>query len=86
MLQNGTSLSVCGLHPAEVFWRQSVVLVADSHLMGGFQFPVLSAEDSSVQKQLLIRDKFRSNTRKISRIVAEKGVGSLQDKVAGVTS
>ena len=45
-----------------------------------------SAEESSVQKQLLIRDKFRSNTRKISRMVAEKGLESLQGKVADVAS
>ena len=62
------------------------MLVSDSHLMSGFKFSFPSAEDSSVQKQLLIRDKFRSNTRKISRIVAEKGLESLQDKVADVAS
>lgn len=45
-----------------------------------------SAEESSVQKQLLIRDKFRSNTRKISRIVAEKGLEGLQGKVTDVAS
>ena len=50
------------------------------------KFSFFSAEDSSVQKQLLIRDKFRSNTRKISRIVAEKGLESLQDKEAHVAS
>lgn len=51
-----------------------------------FLFQPCSAEDSTVQKQLLIRDKFRSNTRKISRIVAEKGLESFQDKVADVAS
>ncbi|XP_027052868.1 ankyrin repeat domain-containing protein 66-like isoform X1 [Pocillopora damicornis] len=45
-----------------------------------------SAEESSVQKQLLIRDKFRSNTRKVSRIVAEKGLEGLQGKVTDVAS
>lgn len=55
----------------------------DFHIMC-FKFSFPSAEDSSVQKQLLIRDKFRSNTRKISRIVAEKGLESL--KVADVAS
>ena len=45
-----------------------------------------SAEESQIQKQLLIRDKFRSNTRKISRIVAERGLESLQDKVADSAS
>lgn len=39
-----------------------------------------SVEESPVQKQLLIRDKFRTKTRKISRIVAEKGLDGLQDK------
>lgn len=45
-----------------------------------------SAEESSVQKQLLIRDKFRSNTRKVSRIVAEKALEGLQGKVTDVAS
>jgi len=45
-----------------------------------------SAEESAVQRQLLIRDKFRSNTRKISRIMAEGGLSSIQDKVADATS
>lgn len=56
----------------------------DFHIICCFKFSFPSAEDSSVQKQLLIRDKFRSNTRKISRIVAEKGLESL--KVADVAS
>lgn len=44
-----------------------------------------SVEDSLVQRQQLIRDKFRSNTRKISKIVAEKGLESLKDKVVDAT-
>lgn len=40
-----------------------------------------STEESAVQRQHLIRDKFRAHTRKVSRIVAEKGVESILDKV-----
>ena len=45
-----------------------------------FFLSFFSVEESPVQKQLLIRDKFRSKTRKISRIVAEKGLEGLQNK------
>ena len=45
-----------------------------------FFLSFFSVEESPVQKQLLIRDKFRTKTRKISRIVAEKGLEGLQDK------
>lgn len=72
------SLTMCGILLSEVFPRQNVVLTRtkfEYNLL--FKFSFSSAEDSSVQKQLLIRDKFRSNTRKISRIVAEKGLESL---------
>ena len=49
-------------------------------IFGHFFLSFFSVEESPVQKQLLIRDKFRTKTRKISRIVAEKGLEGLQDK------
>ncbi|XP_068679362.1 ankyrin repeat domain-containing protein 66-like [Montipora capricornis] len=45
-----------------------------------------SAEESSVQRQHIVRDKFRTNTRKISRIVAEKGVENIKEKLGDIAS
>lgn len=55
------------------------------YLIALFSSLCCSVEDSLVQRQQLIRDKFRSNTRKISKIVAEKGLESLKDKVVDAT-
>ena len=57
-----------------ISWREK------TFIFGHFFLSFFSAEESPVQKQLLIRDKFRTKTRKISRIVAEKGLEGLQDK------